>query len=73
MLTMLVQKKYFNQFGEQPELNMKEMKNKKSSSYMSGGQLMNPNKGINKVKAMKKGGITRGCGAARAQKFGKNG
>jgi hypothetical protein len=55
---------------------MKKMKKKESTSYMDGGELMNPNKGINEVKAMKAGGkttVARGSGAARPQKFGRNG
>jgi|TARA_R110000787_G_scaffold39188_1_gene98437 hypothetical protein len=55
---------------------MKGMKKKEPVGYMGGGELMNPNKGMNKVKAMKEGGeatVARGSGAARPQAFRKNG
>tara|TARA_R110000751_G_scaffold2032_2_gene10907 strand:- start:738 stop:893 length:156 start_codon:yes stop_codon:yes gene_type:complete len=48
-------------------------KKKESKGYAEGGKLGHP---ANKVKAYKQGGettIARGSGAARPQKFGKNG
>jgi hypothetical protein len=73
---VLVQTKYLNIFLKQLEFDMKGMKKKEPVGYMGGGELMNPNKGMNKVKAMKEGGeatVARGSGAARPQAFRKNG
>ena len=52
---------------------MKNMKKKEPKGYMGGGETGHE---ANKVKAYKAGGkttVARGSGAARPQKFGKNG
>jgi hypothetical protein len=54
---------------------MKDTK-KKSSSYMGGGKIHMDDDKINRVKSYKAGGkttVARGSGAARPQKFGRNG